>query len=85
MMQFAVKRGMIKDGPTAGIKNVKVKTDGFRIWDENDIAAFETRHPDRHQGTAGGSPISPLLANIYMRRFVLGWKKLGLVPGIRAE
>ena len=25
-----------------------------------------------------GSPISPLLANIYMRRFVLGWKKLGL-------
>src|SRR6266550_6358196 len=25
-----------------------------------------------------GSPISPLLANICMRRFVLGWKKLGL-------
>ena len=23
-------------------------------------------------------PISPLLANLYMRRFVLGWKKLGL-------
>ena len=22
--------------------------------------------------------LSPLLANIYMRRFVLGWKKLGL-------
>ena len=22
--------------------------------------------------------ISPLLANLYMRRFVLGWKKLGL-------
>src|SRR5213076_188110 len=25
-----------------------------------------------------GSPISPLLANLYMRRFVLGWKKLRL-------
>ena len=25
-----------------------------------------------------GSPLSPLLANFYMRRFVLGWKKLGL-------
>ena len=25
-----------------------------------------------------GSPLSPLLANLYMRRFVLGWKKLGL-------
>jgi len=24
-----------------------------------------------------GSPISPLLSNLYMRRFVLGWKKLG--------
>ena len=24
------------------------------------------------------SPISPLLANLYMRRFVLGWKMLGL-------
>src|SRR6516162_6346202 len=24
------------------------------------------------------SPPSPLLANLYMRRFVLGWKKLGL-------
>src|SRR4029077_2992587 len=23
-------------------------------------------------------PISPLLANLYMRRFVLGWKKFGL-------
>ncbi len=25
-----------------------------------------------------GSPLSPLLANLYRRRFVLGWKKLGL-------
>ncbi len=25
-----------------------------------------------------GSPLSPLLANIYMRRFVLGWKMFGL-------
>jgi RNA-directed DNA polymerase len=24
-----------------------------------------------------GAPISPLLSNLYMRRFVLGWKKLG--------
>ena len=24
-----------------------------------------------------GAPISPLLANLYMRRFVLGWKTLG--------
>jgi group II intron reverse transcriptase/maturase len=29
-------------------------------------------------GIPQGSPISPLLANIYMRRFVLAWKKLKL-------
>ncbi len=30
------------------------------------------------RGIPQGSPVSPLLANLYMRRFVLGWKKLGL-------
>jgi len=42
----------------------------------------EGRHARPSPGTTArhpqGSPISPLLANIYMRRFVLGWKKLGL-------
>ena len=33
---------------------------------------------DKRRGIPQGSPISPLLANLYMRRFVLGWKKLGL-------
>ena len=33
---------------------------------------------DSGRGIPRGSPISPLLANLYMRRFVLGWKKLGL-------
>lgn len=36
-----------------------------------------TRNRDERQGTPQGSPLSPLLANIYFRRFVLGWKKLG--------
>jgi RNA-directed DNA polymerase len=30
------------------------------------------------RGIPQGSPISPLLANIYVRRFVLAWKKLRL-------
>ncbi len=36
-----------------------------------------TRNKDQGCGTPQGAPISPLLANLYMRRFVLGWKKLG--------
>src|SRR5260370_26576349 len=32
-----------------------------------------------------GSRLSPLLANLYMRRFVLGWKKLGLEQSVGAR
>ena len=37
-----------------------------------------TEAKDQRRGIPQGSPISPLLANLYMRRFVLGWKQLGL-------
>ena len=36
-----------------------------------------TRNKDESKGTPQGAPISPLLANLYMRRFILGWKELG--------
>lgn len=37
-----------------------------------------TEAKDNRCGIPQGSPISPLLSNLYMRRFVLGWKQLGL-------
>ena len=33
---------------------------------------------DSHCGIPQGAPISPLLANLYLRRFVLAWKQRGL-------
>ncbi len=37
------------------------------------------------KGTPQGAPISPLLSNIYMRRFILGWKVLGYARRFGAE
>jgi RNA-directed DNA polymerase len=36
-----------------------------------------TRNQDEGRGSPQGAPLSPLLANLYMRRFILGWKALG--------
>jgi len=36
-----------------------------------------TRSKDTKRGIPQGSPISPLLSNLYMRRLVLGWKQRG--------
>ena len=36
-----------------------------------------TRAKDTKRGIPQGAPISPLLSNLYMRRFVLGWKRFG--------
>src|ERR1700693_1684615 len=45
--------------------------------DERGNIHRSTRNRDEGRGTPQGSPISPVLSNLYMRRFVLGWKKLG--------
>src|SRR5579864_7452810 len=45
--------------------------------DERGNTHRSTRNRDEGLGTPQGAPISPLLSNLYMRRFVLGWKKLG--------
>jgi RNA-directed DNA polymerase len=45
--------------------------------DERGKTHRSTRNRDEGRGTPQGSPISPLLSNLYMRRFVRGWKALG--------
>jgi len=65
----------------------------IRMWldcpvEETDQRGRKTRSTearDRRRGIPQGSPLSPLLANLYMRRFVLGWKKLGLEQSLGAR
>ena len=52
--------------------------------DEHGNKHRSTRNRDEGRGTPQGAPISPLLSNLYMRRFVLGWKKLGHEKRLRA-
>jgi group II intron reverse transcriptase/maturase len=44
-----------------------------------------TRNRDEKRGIPQGSPLSPLLSNVYMRRFVLGWQKLGYAERYKAR
>ena len=58
----------------------------IKMWLESPVEETDDRGrttrttaaQDNRRGIPQGSPISPLLANLYMRRFVLGWKMLGL-------
>jgi group II intron reverse transcriptase/maturase len=57
----------------------------IKAWLEMPVEEFDarggkrrtTRNQDDGQGTPQGAPLSPLLSNLYMRRFILGWKVLG--------
>lgn len=57
----------------------------IRLWLENPVEETDERgrikrttvNKNTGRGTPQGSPLSPLLANLYMRRFILGWKRQG--------
>ena len=53
--------------------------------DERGNKHRSTRNRDEGRGSPQGSPLSPLLSNLYMRRFVLGWKQLGHEQRLKAR
>ena len=53
--------------------------------DESGRKKRTTRNKDEGRGTPQGGVASPLLANLYMRRFVLGWKTLGHAERLEAR
>jgi group II intron reverse transcriptase/maturase len=65
----------------------------IKIWLETPVEEIDTRgrrqrttrNKDQGKGTPQGAPISPLLSNIYMRRFVRGWKTGGHADRLAAR
>lgn len=53
--------------------------------DERGRKKRTTINRDTKRGIPQGSPISPLLSNLYMRRFILGWKRTGAEQRLGAE
>jgi integrase len=45
MMQHAIEIGLRQDDPTRETKAIRVKSDGFHSWTEEEIAQYEARHP----------------------------------------
>lgn len=45
LMQFAIRQGMITVNPVIATKPYKVESSGFHTWTEEEIAAYEARHP----------------------------------------
>ncbi|MGK2965787.1 MAG: reverse transcriptase domain-containing protein, partial [Tepidiformaceae bacterium] len=52
--------------------------------DERGRVRRTTRNKDEGRGTPQGGVASPLLANLYMRRFIVGWKHLGHAQRLHA-
>ena len=50
---------------------------GGRDRRPRDVAIERPATRTKRRGSPQGAPISPLLSNLYMRRFILGWKTLG--------
>jgi integrase len=58
LMRFAVEEGWRGDNPTLGVPAVKVRSEGFHTWTEEEITAFENHWPI---GTKQGLAMALLL------------------------
>lgn len=53
--------------------------------DDDGNPRLKTKARDERVGTPQGAPISPLLANVYMRRFMVAWELLGWAGKLQAK
>jgi integrase len=45
LLDLAVEREMIAANPAIGVKLYRSKSEGYHTWSEDEVAAFEARHP----------------------------------------
>lgn len=45
LVRFGIDRNLMTADPTAGVKRLKVKSDGYHTWTEEEIDAFDKRWP----------------------------------------
>lgn len=45
LFAWAVDRGYLDENPAASVKLITVKTDGYHVWTEEEVAAFEAKYP----------------------------------------
>lgn len=76
LVAYAIKVGVREDDPCAGLRVKMPKSDGYRTWTEDEIAAFEAAYP---LGTKQRLALALLLATAARRADVvkLGRQNLG--------
>jgi site-specific recombinase XerD len=45
LMRFAIEEGWRKDDPTLGVKLLRIKSEGFHCWTDDELETFERRWP----------------------------------------
>ncbi len=75
MLDHALDNGWIKANPAVGVKGYSKKTKGFHTWTEDEIAAYEARHPP------GSKARLALILFLYTAQrkgdvVTLGWEKI---------
>jgi len=73
----------IADGQVLSLMKQWLRTPAVERSDQGDRRTTEAA--DNRRGTPQGGVISPLLANLYFRRFVLAWKQFGHERMLRAR
>jgi hypothetical protein len=67
----------ISDGTVLHLLKMWLQVPVSEKDEETGLVTLSTRNRDGGLGTPQGAPISPLLSNIYMREFILAWKRKG--------